>query len=48
MHIYSNMQTLRNKMLVGKNEMLLWIGNGANVVVVIIRDLDLDLFSDLF
>jgi hypothetical protein len=46
-YICSNMQTLRNKKLLGKCEMLLQVGNGASVVVAVVGDLDLHLPSGL-
>jgi hypothetical protein len=46
-HIFSNVQTLKNKRLLGKGEMILLIDNGASVVVVAVVDLDLYLSSGL-
>jgi gag-polypeptide of LTR copia-type len=46
-HIFSNVQTLKNKRLLGKGEMLLLIDNGASVAVVVVGDLDLHLPSGL-
>jgi hypothetical protein len=46
-HIYSNVQALKNKRLLGKGEMQLRIGNGASVTVVAVGDLDLQLPSEL-
>jgi hypothetical protein len=46
-HICSNVQVLKNKRLLGKGEMQLWVGNGTSVVVVAVGDLDLYLPSGL-
>jgi hypothetical protein len=46
-YIYSNMQTLRNKKLLGKGEMLLRVGNRASVAAIAVEDLDLYLLSEL-
>jgi Zinc knuckle len=46
-HICSNMQALKNKRLLGKGEMLLWVGNGASVAAIAVGDLDLYLPSGL-
>jgi GAG-pre-integrase domain len=46
-YICSNMQTLRNKKLLGKDEMLLRVGNGASVAAIAVEDLDLHLLSEL-
>jgi GAG-pre-integrase domain/gag-polypeptide of LTR copia-type/Zinc knuckle len=46
-HICSNVQALKNKMLLGKGEMQLWVGNGTSVAAVAIGDLDLYLSSGL-
>jgi hypothetical protein len=46
-HICSNMQSLRNKRLLGKGEMLLRVGNEVSIIVVAVRDLDLHLPSGL-
>jgi hypothetical protein len=46
-HIFSNVQTLKNKRLLGKGEMILLIDNGASVAAVAVRDLDLHLPSGL-
>jgi hypothetical protein len=40
-------QALKNKMLLGKGEMQLWVGNGASVAVVAVGDLNLHLPSGL-
>jgi hypothetical protein len=46
-HICSNMQTLRNKRLLGKGEMLHRVGNGASIAAVAVGNLDLYLSSGL-